>query len=783
MDKQMEGDIYADYDYDINVPSAADISTGDVLGGTVRSSAQSFRPMTNAGFLANGSKVTTSNGGDIRPMTSTSGAGFSTTNGSDSATFDPLKMGQRFTPGHTDRAEKSPEDQSREYEKKVHNLVEESAAAALQGQFNLALEKAKEAGKCERALCKLRDTHGLMDQVNTDLTYAVCFTLANSYYLSKMHDEALHTYSLLVKNKQYPQSGRLRVNIGNIYYKQQKYQSAIKMYRMALDQIPNTGNHVRFKILRNIGNAFFRLGQFADAVQSYETIMGGHPDSHTGFNLILCYYALGDAEKMRRGFQKLVAIPSSMLDSEANENLESPIAKNHDPASETSSMYKRIRSLTSEHQADSLRQELRRRDSITSTHIFMAARLIAPELRAPDDNMYGYKLVIDTLRPDHEKLALQMEIERAHRYMQQDRFDIAVDLLKAFEKKDNDMKAMAATNLSFIYYLEGDIDTAERYADLAYAHDRYNAKALVNKGNCLTTNNDAETAKQFYLEAIGVEADCVEAMYNLGLVNMQLKNYKEALLAFQKLHQIVPNNGEVIYQMAALHETEGDFETALKWYNILASRVPSDPVVLLRMGQIFHRNGDESQALHLHLESYRHMPISLDVISWLGVWYVKLEMYDKAILFFERASQIQRQEVKWRLMVASCYRRMGSYQRALELYKAIHENHPQNAECLRCLIAISRDLAQPYDDYQAQLSRLQGRDATIEDTHQHNMPSSQTKNGSQSENEGIPAAPTTPGSLAKVASTGVEQNGNAPREGGSRSEDFSDADVQDLLPG
>lgn len=38
-----------------------------------------------------------------------------------------------------------------------------------------------------------------------------------------MYAEALNTYSLIVKNKQYPQSGRLRVNMGNIYYEQKNY--------------------------------------------------------------------------------------------------------------------------------------------------------------------------------------------------------------------------------------------------------------------------------------------------------------------------------------------------------------------------------------------------------------------------------------------------------------------------------------------------------------------------------------------------------------------------------
>ena len=34
--------------------------------------------------------------------------------------------------------------------------------------------------------------------------------------------------------------------MGNIYYEQKKYSAAIKMYRMALDQIPNTGREIRY---------------------------------------------------------------------------------------------------------------------------------------------------------------------------------------------------------------------------------------------------------------------------------------------------------------------------------------------------------------------------------------------------------------------------------------------------------------------------------------------------------------------------------------------------------
>ena len=39
--------------------------------------------------------------------------------------------------------------------------------------------------------------------------------------------------------------GRLKVNMGNIYFKQKNYPKAVKLYRMALDQVPNTHRSMR----------------------------------------------------------------------------------------------------------------------------------------------------------------------------------------------------------------------------------------------------------------------------------------------------------------------------------------------------------------------------------------------------------------------------------------------------------------------------------------------------------------------------------------------------------
>lgn len=60
------------------------------------------------------------------------------------------------------------------------------------------------------------------------------------------------------------------------------------------------------------------------------------------------------------------------------------------------------------------------------------------------------------------------------------------------------MAVSAATNLSFLYFLQKDYKHAEKYANIAIKMDRYNAKAIVNKGNCLYVKGKMEEASDLY---------------------------------------------------------------------------------------------------------------------------------------------------------------------------------------------------------------------------------------------------------------------------------------------
>ncbi len=66
---------------------------------------------------------------------------------------------------------------------------------------------------------------------------------------------------------------------------------------------------------------------------------------------------------------------------------------------------------------------------------------------------------------------------------------------------------------------------------------------------------------------------------------------------------------------------------------MLLTKVPTDPNILARVGNIFAREEDDAQALHYYQESYKYMPTNIETISWLGIYYVKQELYEVIIFY------------------------------------------------------------------------------------------------------------------------------------------------------
>ena len=120
------------------------------------------------------------------------------------------------------------------------------------------------------------------------------------------------------------------------------------------------------------------------------------------------------------------------------------------------------------------------------------------------------------------KIILTVIVSKGIAYLKDNQFNNAVHIfskLRAEKKQDENDDGegnVHHNNLAFINFLKCEYSESNDFALSAVQSDRYNAAALVNRANCLYVFGEYENAKELYLETIGVEADCIEAIFNLG---------------------------------------------------------------------------------------------------------------------------------------------------------------------------------------------------------------------------------------------------------------------------
>uniref|UniRef100_A0A5S6Q5S1 UDP-N-acetylglucosamine--peptide N-acetylglucosaminyltransferase SPINDLY n=1 Tax=Trichuris muris TaxID=70415 RepID=A0A5S6Q5S1_TRIMR len=568
------------------------------------------------------------------------------------------------------------EEKFQKMEAKVTSLLEASLFAYERNDSKHALEYAKEAVRRERAIVKLREQQNLIEETNVDLTFCALFNLAQQYSSNSLFPEALKMYEALTKNKMFTTAGDLLINTGNIYMQKQQYISAIRHYQLALERVPNVQKIAKQKIRVNMGVAYFKLKRYKDAMECFEEAMQIKSDFRIGMNMLLCALLLEDWQQLKTCFVNL-------LDIQEEWNSEAICCA--DPEDPTEAM------VVAAFRNDMLSQWENSKKQRTDQVILNAASLLAPKIQPNYE--HGYSWCVEMIKKSkHAAIADELELNKAVRCLHNGRIDEALIIFKKLEKKESRSSISALNNIAMLYFLQGDLKEAEELTERALASDRYNACALVNRGNISFRNGEYEVAREYYREAWSNEANCIEALYNLALVCRQLERFDEAMECLQKMRNVVLNNPHVLVQVARLYEVFNSNNQAIECYTQAHVVAPDDPSILRKLGELHEKIGDKQQAFHFFLDSYRLYPCCLETTEWLAAYYVEKELSEKAIEYFEQAALIQPDEVKWHLMVANCLRRSGNYTKALQRYREAHAKFPDDTNCLEQLLRAAKDL-------------------------------------------------------------------------------------------
>jgi type II secretory pathway predicted ATPase ExeA/tetratricopeptide (TPR) repeat protein len=156
-----------------------------------------------------------------------------------------------------------------------------------------------------------------------------------------------------------------------------------------------------------------------------------------------------------------------------------------------------------------------------------------------------------TVVPVAETLMLQQPttFELLSAALEKDNFQIAIDLLEALEKRDNE---------SYLKF-------GEMYS-----------RALVGRAKQLLASSPVE-AESLLLKAAEVNPKNIEAHFNLGKIYIRSKDYTLAIDAYQNAIRLNPKLSDALFNLGFIYATIGMYEDA---ENLYARLVPLEPAYL-----------------------------------------------------------------------------------------------------------------------------------------------------------------------------------------------------------
>jgi len=60
--------------------------------------------------------------------------------------------------------------------------------------------------------------------------------------------------------------------------------------------------------------------------------------------------------------------------------------------------------------------------------------------------------------------------------------------------------------------------------------------------------------------------------------------------------------------------------------------------------------------------------------------YMSLGVPEKALTYVKKGAIVSPGDLKWPLLIAACHKRTGNHMKALEVYKKLHKENPDNIE-------------------------------------------------------------------------------------------------------
>ena len=196
-------------------------------------------------------------------------------------------------------------------------------------------------------------------------------------------------------------------------------------------------------------------------------------------------------------------------------------------------------------------------------------------------------------------------------------------------------------NIAVKNHQEGKTEVAKELYNRVLKIDPNHSQALKNIAIIFINLKDYQKAKECYEKAIEIDPNSADAYYNLGIIFKELKEYQKAKSCYEKADNIQPNNTIIQTNLGIIFKDLGENQKAKDCYEKAIKINPDNGKAHYNLGVIYKDSGELQKAKICFKKVIEINPNEQETHNSLGVIFQELGEYQKAKDCYEKAIEIK----------------------------------------------------------------------------------------------------------------------------------------------
>lgn len=193
--------------------------------------------------------------------------------------------------------------------------------------------------------------------------------------------------------------------------------------------------------------------------------------------------------------------------------------------------------------------------------------------------------------------------------------------------------------------------------------------SLTRDGFIHLSSGNPDLAKMLFLRALAQAPDSTQAYIGLGDVDYQGAEYEKAYLNYDKAASLDPTNTRAMIGKTKAQRQQNKLNAAIKEINAAMAIEPNNIKVLTELAIIYDLLGKETLSAPIYREILERAPDQAASSNNVGLNYIALKQYDKAILAFERALSLDSSNTKIKNNLGTAFALRGNEEVAFSIFK------------------------------------------------------------------------------------------------------------------